>query len=111
MGPGKADLLEAIARHGSISAAAREMKMSYRRAWILMDSLNHSFGQTVVETATGGQGGGGASVTEAGREILRRYRRMESKAAASIENELSQFAELARVRRNTGGKKRKQRKG
>ncbi|HET6757383.1 MAG TPA: LysR family transcriptional regulator [Burkholderiales bacterium] len=95
MGPGKADLLEAIERHGSISAAAREMGMSYRRAWMLVDSMNHSFGQTLVDTATGGQGGGGASITDAGRDVLRRYRKMQSKAETSIQVEMNEFAELA----------------
>lgn len=102
MGPGKADLLEAIARHGSISAAAREMAMSYRRAWDLVDSLNHSFGHALVETATGGKSGGGASLTSAGHDVLKRYRRMESKAGAAIERELSEFAGLAnRPRKRT----------
>ncbi len=95
IGPGKADLLEAIVNSGSISAAAREMGMSYRRAWMLVDSLNHSFGRTLVETATGGEGGGGANVTQAGRDVLSRYRTMQSKAETSIQTEMKEFAKLA----------------
>lgn len=92
IGPGKADLLEAIGRTGSISAAAREMGMSYRRAWLLVDVLNASFSKLLVSTATGGQRGGGAQLTDFGAEVLRRYRAMEAKAAASIEQDLAQLA-------------------
>ena len=99
MGPGKADLLEAIARHGSISAAAREMRMSYRRAWMLVDALNHSFAQPLIETATGGAGGGGASITDAGQKVLTRYRAMESKAAAAIRSQMAEFDGLAGMKR------------
>src|SRR5947207_1544961 len=74
IGPGRADLLGAIARTGSISAAAREMKMSYRRAWLLVDAMNVAFRRPLVETLTGGRSGGGARVTELGAEVLHRYR-------------------------------------
>jgi len=94
LGPGKADLLEAIAAGGSISAAARARGMSYRRAWLLVDTMNHSFKAPVVETATGGRGGGGTRVTALGREVLARYRRMEAKAAASVADEAVAFADL-----------------
>src|SRR2546422_7822663 len=66
IGPGRADLLGAIARTGSISAAAREMKMSYRRAWLLVEAMNSAFRQPLVETLTGGDGGGGGGVTKMG---------------------------------------------
>src|SRR2546430_15821109 len=59
IGPGRADLLGAIARTGSISAAAREMKMSYRRAWLLVEAMNAAFRRPLVETLTGGRHGGG----------------------------------------------------
>src|SRR5882672_9419851 len=72
IGPGRADLLGAIARTGSISAAAREMKMSYRRAWLLVEAMNAAFRRPLVETLTGGRSGGGARVTELGAEVLRR---------------------------------------
>jgi molybdate transport system regulatory protein len=94
MGPGKADLLVAIERTGSISAAAREMDMSYRRAWLLVDALNRCFQEPLVATATGGQGGGGAQVTEFGRMVLQRYREMEAKAAACVTQEMRAFSKL-----------------
>jgi len=96
LGPGKVALLEEIGRNGSISAAARAMEMSYRRAWLLVESMNNSFTQSLVTTATGGKRGGGAELTEFGREVLRRYRDMEHKAHRAIEDELDRFAELMR---------------
>jgi molybdate transport system regulatory protein len=98
MGPGKADLLHAIEETGSISAAARAMGMSYRRAWLLVDTMNQSFKAPVVETATGGQKGGGALVTALGQEVLQRYEQMEAKAAASVEKELNEFTRLMAAR-------------
>jgi molybdate transport system regulatory protein len=94
MGPGKAALLEAIERTGSISAAARDLEMSYRRAWLLVDTMNQCFKQPLVSTETGGQKGGGAHVTEFGHDVLRRYLEMEAKAAASVEGEMAQFVKL-----------------
>ena len=94
MGPGKADLLDAIAACGSISGAARELGMSYRRAWLLVETMNQSFHQALVETATGGQHGGGALVTELGHDVVRRYRAMERKATASVTKEMGEFAAL-----------------
>jgi len=94
MGPGKADLLDAIAETGSISAAARKMSMSYRRAWMLVETMNTCFREPLVETLTGGQHGGGARVTELGQEVVRRYRAMEAKAARSVDREMGEFAAL-----------------
>jgi molybdate transport system regulatory protein len=94
MGPGKAELLRAIEETGSISAAARTLGMSYRRAWLLVDTMNQCFKSPVVETLTGGQKGGGARVSELGQEVLRRYLEMEAKAAASVQKELAQFTRL-----------------
>ena len=94
MGPGKARLVAAIDATGSISAAARAMGMSYRRAWQLVDALNESFSQPVVLTATGGRRGGGASVTPFGRQLIRRYRAMEDKASAAIVKDLRLFTRL-----------------
>ena len=94
MGPGKADLLRGIERTGSISAAAREMDMSYRRAWVLVDTMNRSFRAPLVETLTGGRRGGGARVTKLGREVLRRYDAMEAKAARSVRKDLAGMARL-----------------
>lgn len=74
LGPGKADLLEAIDRTGSISAAGRSMDMSYRRAWLLVNTMNRSFREPLVDAARGGRQGGGAHLTPFGREVLLRYR-------------------------------------
>lgn len=70
LGPGKRQLLQLIDDLGSISAAGRAMKMSYRRAWLLIEEVNASFGSPLVEKASGGSGGGGASLTPAGRTVL-----------------------------------------
>ena len=94
MGPGKADLLRAIDETGSISAAARQMEMSYRRAWLLVDTMNQAFKSPVVVTLTGGKAGGGAAVTEFGKEVLHRYSAMEEKASASVAKELRNFADM-----------------
>ena len=96
MGPGKADLLDAIAESGSISAAARKLGMSYRRAWVLVDTMNASFKSPLVETLTGGAQGGGAQVTQLGHDVVRRYRQMEKKACASVAREMGEFSDLMR---------------
>jgi molybdate transport system regulatory protein len=96
MGPGKADLLAAIEREGSISAAARAMGMSYRRAWLLADTMNQSFRQPLVEAAPGGRRGGGARLTDFGRDILARYRHMEAKAQSSLRRDMTAFQKLMR---------------
>ena len=77
IGPGKAALLDAIALHGSISAAARAIGMSYRRAWLLVDTMNRCWTEPLVETAAGGSKGGGARISEAGRAVLAEYRALE----------------------------------
>ena len=83
LGPGKIQLLELIATHGSISEAARAMNMSYRRAWLLVDELNHSFRAPVTTAQTGGKGGGHATLTDFGRELIGLYRQIETDAAAA----------------------------
>jgi molybdate transport system regulatory protein len=85
MGPGKADLLAQIDATGSISAAARAMGMSYRRAWILVDEMNHCFRSPLVETVMGGAGGGGARLTELGHDVLAEYRRLRENVAEVID--------------------------
>ena len=96
IGPGKADLLEAIQRGGSISAAAREMGMSYKRAWDLVETMNKAFTEPLVSTATGGSQGGGAQMTAFGAEVLQRYRDIERKANATVADDLQQLiAKLA----------------
>ncbi len=77
MGPGKADLLDAIMTHGSISAAGRALGMSYRRTWMLVDTMNRCWSGLLVETSAGGTKGGGARVTELGRSILQDYRALQ----------------------------------
>ena len=94
LGPGKADLLDAVADAGSISGAARAMGMSYRRAWTLVEAMNRDFRNPLIETSAGGSGGGGAHITDAGREALRRYRAMEDKASAAVADEISAFSDL-----------------
>jgi molybdate transport system regulatory protein len=83
LGPGKARLLEAIAEAGSISAGARAMGMSYKRAWDLVEETAKLAGAPVVETRSGGSHGGGATLTEAGEHLLRTFRAIE-KAAAEV---------------------------
>ena len=100
MGPGKAELVERIGRTGSISAAARQMGMSYRRAWQLVESLNATFRGPVVTTAIGGTRGGGARVTPFGRRLVARFRAMEGKASAAIAADLRYFAGHLRKRRS-----------
>ena len=92
LGPGKAELIERIDQTGSISAAARAMGMSYRRAWQLVEALNADFRAPVISTAIGGQRGGGASVTAFGRRLAARFRTMEDKASAAVAADLRRFA-------------------
>ena len=75
---GKITLLEHIGTSGSLSQAARDMGMSYRRAWLLLSSLNDSFDEPVVKLRQGGTGGGGASLTALGRQLIDRYRSFEA---------------------------------
>lgn len=84
MGPGKADLLDAIAETGSISGAARAMGMSYRRAWLLVDTMNSCFHSPLVSTAKGGVEGGGASLTATGRKVLAEYRALAESVRATF---------------------------
>lgn len=76
LGPGRIELMELIDQHHSISAAARKMGMSYRRAWALVQDLNEAAGETLIQVSTGGVGGGGAAVTPRGQEAIQLYRRL-----------------------------------
>jgi molybdate transport system regulatory protein len=96
IGPGKAKLLESIRDTGSISAAAREMGMSYKRAWLLLDSMNQAFTEAVVTAAPGGAGGGGATLTPFGAEVLERYRRIHDRAAAMAADDVAALGRRAR---------------
>jgi molybdate transport system regulatory protein len=96
LGPGKVALLDGIERSGSISAAGRELGMSYKRAWDLVDSLNRTFRLPVVATRLGGSQGGGASLTAFGRQLVDRYREMEILAREALAAHVASFeAELA----------------
>ncbi|HTH95139.1 MAG TPA: LysR family transcriptional regulator [Rhodocyclaceae bacterium] len=77
IGPGKVDLLRKIGEMRSISAAARSLGIPYKKAWILVDSLNQSLSRPVVETATGGKGGGGAQLTHLGATLIECYDSLE----------------------------------
>jgi len=94
LGPGKISLLEAIARTGSISAAGRELQMSYRRAWNLLDEINRSLAEPAVITAAGGAHGGGSRLTAVGLEIIERYRRIEATAAQAADADLQRLLQL-----------------
>ena len=96
LGPGKADLLALIDETGSISAAGRRMGMSYKRAWTLVETLNGLFVAPLVESSRGGDGGGGARLTETGREVLARYRALERRAAQAAADDIAALAELHR---------------
>ena len=84
LGPGKVNLLEEIDRSGSISKAARELGLSYRRAWTLVDTMNKSFNSPLVEGSVGGKKGGGAQLTPLGKRMAKVYRSMESKAESAM---------------------------
>jgi molybdate transport system regulatory protein len=104
IGPGKVALLEAIGREGSLSVAARSIDMSYRRAWNLLDDLNQSFAQAVVSTSTGGIQGGGAQLTDFGRELVKAFRALERAALPLARSHLRRFP-AARTRRATAVRK------
>lgn len=94
IGPGKAELLERIERCGSIAAAGREMGMSYRRAWTLIETLNTIFRAPLVERSRGGAGGGGAILTDTGRRVLELYRTFEADAARAGARQLKDLLAL-----------------
>ena len=87
VGPGKADLLEAIEREGSISAAGRALGMSYRRTWLLVDTMNRCWQEPLVQTAAGGSHGGGARVTPLGRAVLGHYRALQGRLDAASDDD------------------------
>jgi len=89
LGPGKIQILECIRDGGSISEAARGMRMSYRSAWLLVDSMNAQFKQPVVSTMLGGRGGGAATLTPFGRALVKRYRAMERDTRRAIAKDLA----------------------
>ncbi len=95
IGPGKAALLESIHDTGSISASARSMEMDYKRAWLLVDSLNKAFDTPVVERTTGGAGGGGARLTTFGQDLLSRYQRLQGAVTKLATDDLAAIEQRA----------------
>ena len=97
LGPGKVELLEAVREHGSISAAARSLDMSYRRAWLLIDELNQSLKSPATVSEQGGQSGGGCVLTPVGENIVRLYREVEAQAAAACAKQIDELIRLIRA--------------
>ncbi|MCJ9750464.1 LysR family transcriptional regulator [Neorhizobium sp. BETTINA12A] len=104
LGPGKAQLLELIAEHGSIRAAGASIGMSYRRAWLLGDEINRMFKEPSIFTRHGGKSGGGAGLTEFGQELLSRYRRMEKASRDAMRADLDWLESNADPRFETTAK-------
>lgn len=94
IGPGKADILEGIRDTGSIAAAGRRMGMSYKRAWLLVESMNACFKSPLVEATRGGRARGGATLTPDGEKVLAAYRRMEALTTKAISKELVRLRDL-----------------
>ena len=86
-GPGPVELLERINETGSINAAAKEMKMSYKKAWELVNALNGQSSTPVVIPQTGGEKGGGSTVTEEAMELIKYHRLLRQRFAAFLEEE------------------------
>jgi molybdate transport system regulatory protein len=108
IGPGKIALLEHIGSGGSLSQAARELGMSYRRAWQLLESLNSSFRERVVLTAKGGRGGGGARLTPLGRLLIRVYREFDAELQ---ERAVRSFRPITALTRQKPTPRARQRRG
>ncbi len=96
LGPGKADLLEGIRDTGSIAAAGRRMGMSYKRAWMLVETMNAMFAEPLVTSSKGGRAGGGAELTAAGQDILAAFRTMEDRLRTSSAGEIATLSRLLR---------------
>lgn len=96
IGPGKIALLEAIRATGSISAAARRLEMSYRRAWLLVEQINSALREPAVSAAIGGRRGGGAALTPVGEDIVALYRAIEGATLHSAASECRAIAKLTK---------------
>jgi len=107
LGPGKIRLLEAIQKTGSISQAGRSLGMSYRRAWLLVDDLNGSFRAAVVTTQPGGARGGGAELTRFGRDLIKKYRAIETQAATAAKRQMRDLEIALRTRARPAQKRLK----
>ena len=108
IGPGKVRLLELVGETGSIRKAAVQMKMSYRRAWLLLKALDGTFGEALVETATGGRAGGGARLTPAGRLVVKQYRGVETAAAKAAGRNLAALSASAQRKKSPKSSKKAQ---
>jgi molybdate transport system regulatory protein len=98
LGPGKVDLLEALERTGSITKGAKELGMSYMRAWTLIRTMNWCFREPLVVAIRGGtRGGGGATLSDTGRQVLKLYRRMETKCLASVQPDWRKFQKFLKT--------------
>jgi molybdate transport system regulatory protein len=102
IGPGKIALLEAIQSTGSISAAARAIGMSYRRAWLLVEEINGTLCEPAVKAETGGARGGGAVVTAVGERIVGHYRAIETQARTAADGEFRAIGKLIRPQKAPG---------
>lgn len=96
MGPGKADLLEQVAKHGSITEAAEHLGMSYMRAWTLIKTMDRCFRQPLVAVSRGGAKHGGAQLTPCGKQVVALYRRMEKTSLAATEKVRREMMKLLR---------------
>ncbi|MDR2924561.1 MAG: LysR family transcriptional regulator [Azoarcus sp.] len=94
-GSGKIDLLRKVGETQSISAAARALSLPYKRAWLLIDSLNRGFGRPLIETSAGGKGGGGAHLTPLGEQLIKRYDALEASLTLHAAEELRALRDLA----------------
>lgn len=97
IGPGKADILEAIQYTGSIAAAGKRLGMSYKRAWLLVDTMNRCFVAPLVETSRGGSGRGGAALTPTGEAVLDSYRRMQAATEQAIAGDLDRLRRVTKL--------------
>lgn len=96
LGPGKIDLLRALGETHSISGAARQLDIGYKRAWLLIDTLNQGFGRPVVITTTGGKGGGGAHLTPLGEQVVLLYDALEARVNDAAHDEVAALRHLLR---------------
>jgi molybdate transport system regulatory protein len=94
LGPGKVSLLEAVREHGSISAAARSLGMSYRRAWLLIDEMNRALKTPATVSEHGGQSGGGCTVTPVGEHIIQLYREIENESRSACAKQIADLLKL-----------------
>ena len=94
IGPGKVELLEAVRDHGSITEAAKQIGMSYRRAWLLLDEVNRMLKKPATMSAHGGQSGGGSVLTPEGEEVVRLYREIEAQAEAACAQKIRQLLKM-----------------